>query len=71
MRSKSMQLKSGIAFGALLGLLGVGAVAPVVAQGDQQKKLPASNVLGGEDIWTNPTFTSGTGNNGETASSEW
>jgi hypothetical protein len=33
--------------------------------------LPASNVLGAEDIWANPSFTGGTGNNGETASSEW
>lgn len=32
---------------------------------------PASNVLGAEDIWHNPTFTGGTGNNGETAHSEW
>jgi hypothetical protein len=34
-------------------------------------QLPASNVLGAEDIWANPSFTGGTGNNGETASSEW
>lgn len=32
---------------------------------------PASNVLGAEDIWANPSFTGGTGNNGETAHSEW
>ena len=67
MRLTSMHLMSGTALGLLLGLLGISSV-PVSAQ---YEGLPASNVLGGEDIWGNPTFTSGTGNNGETASSEW
>jgi hypothetical protein len=32
---------------------------------------PASNVLGTEDIWENPTFVGGITNGGTTAFSEW
>jgi hypothetical protein len=42
------------------------------AQGSAQiKGLPASDLLGGEDVWQNPTFVTGVANGGETASSEW
>lgn len=69
-----IKVRSGIVLGSLLGLAslvglaGIGSAPPAFAQ---YEGLPASNELGGEDIWGNPTFTSGTGNNGETASSEW
>jgi len=33
--------------------------------------LPASDVLGSEDIWENPTFVGGVINGGPTASSEY
>jgi hypothetical protein len=33
--------------------------------------LPASDVLGNEDIWENPTFVGGVINGGPTASSEY
>lgn len=55
-------------FTSICGLFAFGLMAPALGQMQGQ---PASNQLGGEDIWVNPTFTSGTGNNGETAHSEW
>ena len=37
----------------------------------QIKGLPASDVLGSEDIWDNPTFVGGVIDGGPTASSEY
>lgn len=37
----------------------------------QVKGLPASDQLGAEDIWGNPTFVGGVVNGGPTAHSEW
>jgi len=47
-------------------LPGVSRLSPAQIVG-----LPASDLLGGEDIWHNPTFVSGVANGGETATSEW
>jgi len=42
------------------------------AQSDSSiKGLPASDVLGSEDIWDNPTFVGGVIDGGPTASSEY
>jgi len=42
------------------------------AQDDSQiKGLPASDVLGSEDIWDNPTFVGGVIDGGPSASSEY
>jgi hypothetical protein len=42
------------------------------AQSDSTiKGLPASDVLGSEDIWDNPTFVGGVIDGGPTASSEY
>ena len=51
------------AFTALMGTTRVSSA--------QIKGLPASDLLGGEDIWHNPTFVNGVANGGETATSEW
>lgn len=48
-------------------LLTLGAAA---AYGQIQNP-PASNILGTEDIWGNPTFVGGITNGGTTAFSEW
>jgi len=55
----------------LLSLLGLYALGSITTASGQIQGLPASNNLGAEDIWLNPNFTGGTGNGGETASSEW
>ena len=39
--------------------------------GSTIKGLPASDVLGSEDIWDNPTFVGGVIDGGPTASSEY
>ena len=52
----------------------IGAVAsPALTQGSDESLigLPASDVLGSEDIWENPTFVCGVINGGPTASSEY
>jgi hypothetical protein len=66
-----------------VGLLGIVVVAllgawhPALSQGAAQdgssqiKGLPASDVLGSEDIWDNPTFVGGVIDGGPTASSEY
>lgn len=41
------------------------------AQDTRIKGLPASDVLGSEDIWDNPTFVGGVIDGGPTASSEY
>ena len=51
---------------ASFAITGISQVSPAQIRG-----LPASDVLGGEDIWHNPTFVSGVANGGETATSEW
>jgi len=43
---------------------------PVAALG-QFQGIPASDQLGVEDIWGNPTFVGGVVNGGPTAHSEW
>ena len=43
---------------------------PLTALG-QFQGIPASDQLGGEDIWGNPTFVGGVVNGGPTAHSEW
>lgn len=45
-----------------------GHVYPLAAQ---IQGLPASDQLGQEDIWQNPTFVGGVANGGPTAHSEW
>jgi len=55
----------------LLSLLGLYAFGIMTTALGQIQGLPASNNLGAEDIWLNPNFTGGTGNGGDTASSEW
>ena len=52
---------------SFFSLLTLGAAA---AYGQIQNP-PASNVLGAEDIWKNPTFVGGITNGGTTAFSEW
>lgn len=59
--------------GALLAFI---ASAQVYAQPRAQTPesligLPASDVLGSEDIWDNPTFVGGVINGGPTASGEY
>lgn len=39
--------------------------------GAQVKGIPASDSLGAEDLWGNPTFVGGVVNGGPTAHSEW
>lgn len=60
--------------GVLLALLGGPHAA--LSQGQAQtdtgiKGLPASDVLGSEDIWDNPTFVGGVQDGGPSASSEY
>jgi hypothetical protein len=64
----------------LVGLTAVvlfGASRAAFSQGQAQndpsqiKGLPASDVLGSEDIWDNPTFVGGVIDGGPTASSEY
>lgn len=50
----------------LIVLVGNSATGPAQIQG-----LPASDQLGAEDIWGNPTFVGGVVNGGPTAHSEW
>lgn len=47
-------------------LAGNSTTGPAQIQG-----LPASDQLGAEDIWGNPTFVGGVVNGGPTAHSEW
>jgi len=56
---------------AVVSLCGLYALGIMTTALGQIQGLPASNNLGAEDIWLNPNFTGGTGNGGETASSEW
>jgi len=52
----------------------VGVVSSPALTQDSGKSLiglPASDVLGSEDIWENPTFVGGVINGGPTASSEY
>ena len=46
-------------------------LASVNPAGAQIKGIPASDSLGAEDIWGNPTFVGGVVNGGPTAHSEW
>lgn len=70
MKKSNLWLLSGVVV-ALLG----GSRATLSqnqAQMDSQiKGLPASDVLGSEDIWDNPTFVGGVIDGGPTASSEY
>ena len=58
-----------LAAALLIGL----ASSPALTQdrNDSLIGLPASDVLGSEDIWENPTFVGGVINGGPTASSEY
>ena len=59
-------------FVGLCGLLGVFVTAgELVAQSIPLQGIPASDSLGAEDIWGNPTFVGGVVNGGPTAHSEW
>ena len=54
------------------GLLGVFVVAgELSAQSIPLQGIPASDALGAEDIWGNPTLVGGVVNGGPTAHSEW
>ncbi len=55
---------------ALVAVCGV-LVATALPAAAQVKGIPASNSLGAEDIWGNPTFVGGVVNGGPTAHSEW
>lgn len=60
--------------GLVLTLLGGSHAA--LSQGQRQtdtgiQGLPASDVLGSEDIWDNPTFVGGVQDGGPSASSEY
>ena len=60
--------------GAAVALLGAShaALSQNQTQTDSQiKGLPASDVLGSEDIWDNPTFVGGVIDGGPVASSEY
>ena len=60
--------------GALGAALLIGVVASTALTQDSDESLiglPASDVLGSEDIWENPTFVGGVINGGPTASSEY
>ena len=53
-------------------MLGVFVTAgELVAQSIPLQGIPASDSLGAEDIWGNPTFVGGVVNGGPTAHSEW
>ena len=61
--------RSFIGFCVLLGVFfvtGELSAQPIPLQG-----IPASDALGAEDIWGNPTFVGGVVNGGPTAHSEW
>ncbi len=47
------------------------AIAGSAASGQVPNGLPASDVLGSEDTWDNPTFVGGVINGGPSASSEY
>ncbi|MDG2176336.1 MAG: hypothetical protein P8M72_09445 [Gammaproteobacteria bacterium] len=53
---------------AFSGLALISLAAPVTAQ---IMNYPASDQLGAEDIWQNPTFVGGITNGGTAAFSEW
>lgn len=55
-------------FASLYALFALGSMLPVFAQ---VQGLPASDNLGAEDIWHNPSFVGGITNGGSTAHSEW
>ena len=64
--------KSFCSFIGLCGLLGVFVAAgEVSAQSIPLQGIPASDSLGAEDIWGNPTFVGGVVYGGPTAHSEW
>ena len=64
--------KSYRSFIGLCGVLGVFVTAgELVAQSIPLQGIPASDSLGAEDIWGNPTFVGGVVNGGPTAHSEW
>jgi hypothetical protein len=53
---------------AVCGLLFAGLVPPAFSQ---SLGMPASDSMGHEDIWHNPTFRGGVVNGGANAHSEW
>jgi hypothetical protein len=55
----------------LLALATTGPGLSQPASVEPSAGLPASDVLGSEDIWENPTFVGGVINGGPTASSEY
>jgi hypothetical protein len=60
--------------GAVVALLGGSHAALSQNQAQTEtgiKGLPASDVLGSEDIWDNPTFVGGVQDGGPSASSEY
>lgn len=70
MKKTNLWLLSGVVVALLGGSRA--ALSQNQAQTDSQiKGLPASDVLGSEDIWDNPTFVGGVIDGGPTASSEY
>ena len=58
-------MRKGVASLMILGTLGAAAAQA------QQTGIPASNTLGADDIWGNPTFIGGVANGGGTAHGVW
>lgn len=56
------------ALASFYGLFALGVMTPAFGQ---VQGLPASDELGAEDIWHNPSFVGGVVNGGTTAHSEW
>jgi len=54
----------------MLSLIMLGALGATAAQA-QQTGIPASDTLGADDIWGNPTFVGGVANGGGTAHGVW
>ena len=68
-KSMSKLCRSFIVFCGLLG--GFVVAGELSAQSIPLQGIPASDALGAEDIWGNPTFVGGVVNGGPTAHSEW
>ena len=58
-------------FGTLLAWVMLAWLSTAQATLAQIQGLPASDVLGVEDLWENPTFVGAVANNGPTAHSEF
>jgi hypothetical protein len=61
----------GLAAAVILGISHDARPQSTVQGNPEIKGLPASDVLGSEDIWDNPTFVGGVIDGGPSASSEY